>query len=373
MAAARQAAGLYVHVPFCRHRCGYCDFNVLTGHDASLRETYVAALRQRLGQVAADGWPAMASVFIGGGTPTQLTAGQLGTVLGAAREQLWLREDAEVTVEANPEDLDAAFAEGLAAAGVNRVSLGAQSFDAGVLSFLDRLHDPATVPAAVRALRAAGIAELGLDLIYGTPGETAGSWAETLRAALALEPTHVSCYALTLSPGTPYWRQVTLGQRSAPDDDLAGDRMQAADEALTAAGYERYETSNWALPGSRCRHNLATWAGGDYLGVGAGAHSHRQGRRWWERRATHAWLRGVDAGDPVGGGEQVSPEQQRTERALTGLRTVEGVARSDLAPVDERACRDLVRAGLVIDDGEVLRPTRAGLAQADALVRALLA
>ncbi len=373
MARAPSRAGLYLHVPFCRHRCGYCDFNVLTGHDGALRQRYVDALVQRLGQVAGQDWPAMASVFVGGGTPSQLSADQLGAVLAAARERLPITADAEVTVELNPEDVDGALAEGLAAAGVTRASLGAQSFDASVLGFLDRLHDPSTVPAAVAALRGAGIAELNLDLIYGAPGETAASWRDTLEAALALAPTHVSCYALTLSPGTPYWRQVTLGERPAPDDDVAAERMEDADARLAASGYERYETSNWALPGSRCQHNLDTWGGGDYLGVGAGAHSHREGRRWWERRATHAWLEGVADGDPIGGGEEVSAQQRRVERALTGLRTTEGVARGAIGPIDERACRDLVRAGLLLDDGAVLRPTREGMARADALVRAVLA
>lgn len=364
--------GLYVHVPFCRHRCGYCDFNVATGHDAALRARYVAALRRRLAQVAADGWDGFASVFVGGGTPTQLTGAQLAELLAAARRELAVAADAEVTVEANPEDVDASMAQALAAAGVTRVSLGAQSTDAGVLAFLDRLHDPDTVPRAAAHLRDAGIGQLSLDLIYGAPGETADSWEATLSDALALWPDHLSCYALTLSPGTPYWRDVALGRHAAPDDDVAADRMETAATRLGDAGFERYEVSNWARPGARCRHNLATWRGGDYLGIGAGAHSHRAGRRWWEYRATPTWIDKVDRGDPVGGEERPGENQRRSEQLLTGLRTVEGVARREVAPVDEDAAARLRAAGLLEDDGERLRVPPGRLALADGVAVELL-
>lgn len=380
------APGLYLHVPFCRHRCGYCDFNVATGHDAAQRAAYVDALTARLHAVADAGpaavapagaqvgqWPELGSVFVGGGTPSQLTGAQLTEVLDTARDVLPVADDAEISLEANPEDVDAGLGAELAGAGVTRVSLGAQSFDGGVLAFLDRRHDPETVPRAVAALREGGIAEINLDLIYGTPGETQASWQATIEACLALEPDHVSGYALTLSQGTPYWRDVTLGRRSAPDEDVAVDRMDGLASALAAAGYERYEVSNWARPGARCRHNLATWRGGDYLGVGAGAHGHWQGRRWWELRATPTWIERVTAGDePVGGAEELSDAEQRTERLAAGLRLVEGVARAVAEPIDEAAAARLSAAGVLVDDGKRLRVPSDQMALADGVAVELM-
>jgi oxygen-independent coproporphyrinogen-3 oxidase len=373
------AAGLYVHVPFCRHRCGYCDFAVTTAHDPEQRAAYVDAVRRRLADLAAGGLAAMAdtpgfgSVFVGGGTPSRLTGEQLAALLDAVRAAVPVAGDAEVSVEANPEDVDASLAQALAGAGVTRVSLGVQSFDGDVLALLDRRHDPEDVPGAVAALRGAGIEQVNVDLIYGTPGETEASWRHTMAAALGLQPDHVSGYALTLSPGTPYWRAVTLGQQPAPDDDVAAERMDALAQQLAAAGYERYEVSNWARPGARCRHNLATWRGGDYLGVGPGAHSHWQGRRWWEWRAAPTWTARVTAGgDPVGGAQVLSAAERRTERLAAGLRLVEGVARHAVEPIDERAAKRLVAAGVLADDGQRLRVPPACLAVADGVAAELL-
>lgn len=374
------APGIYLHVPFCAHRCGYCDFNVVTGHDPGQRAAYVDALTARLrtlaeggpaavaprGAVAErDAWPAFGSVFVGGGTPTQLRGEQLAAVLAAVRAALPIDATAEITVEANPEDVDVELAAALADAGVTRVSLGAQSFDAAVLDFLDRRHRPASVPRAVGALREGGIARVNVDLIYGTPGETDASWQATVEDLLALRPDHVSGYALTLSPGTPYWRDATLGVRPAPDDDAAVDRMALLADRLATDGYERYEVSNWSLPGARCRHNLATWRGADYLAAGAGAHGHWQGRRWWELRSTPTWMERVaGAGDPVGGAEVLSGAERRIERLAAGLRLVEGVARSAVEPIDEDAAGRLASAGVLVDDGARLRvpPERLSLA-----------
>lgn len=380
------APGLYLHVPFCRHRCGYCDFNVATGHDAAQRAAYVDALIARLRTVAEAGpaavapagapggeWGELGSIFVGGGTPSQLTGAQLTELLDAARDVLPVADDAEISVEANPEDVDGGLAGALAGAGVTRVSLGAQSFDGGVLAFLDRRHDPEAVPRAVAALREGGIGRVNLDVIYGTPGETEASWQATIDACLALGPDHVSGYALTLSQGTPYWRDVTLGRRPAPDEEVAVDRMDALASRLAAAGYERYEVSNWARPGARCRHNLATWRGGDYLGVGAGAHGHWRGRRWWELRATPTWIERVTAGnEPVGGAEELSDAEQRTERLAAGLRLVEGVARSAVEPIDEAAAARLSAAGVLVDDGEWLRVPSDQLAVADGVAVELM-
>ncbi len=381
--------GLYLHVPFCVHRCGYCDFNVATGSDAALRTRYAAALSRRVTQIAAAGpgavepgrlagagdpWPVFGSVFIGGGTPTLLDSDDLAGILRRVFAVLPMAPDVEVTVEANPETVtDAGALRPLVDAGLTRLSLGAQSTSTAVLDQLERRHDPDTVPRAIAAARAAGVDQVAVDLIYGTPGETDEQWRRSLADVLDAGVDHVSAYALTLAPNTPYAREVAAGTKAAPDDDVAADRMEVAASVLAAAGLERYEVSNWARSGARCRHNLSTWRGGDYLAAGAGAHGRWAGRRWWEIRATSAWLRGVEgSGRVVGGSEIVDSEQHRAERLLTGLRITEGVTRDEVAPIDEAALGTLVQAGLLVDEAGRLRATRDGLARVDGMALALL-
>ena len=279
--------GVYVHVPFCLTRCHYCDFVTYTGMEG-LRRPYAAALGEEAAMaVAALGPepPVATSVFVGGGTPTLLPAGDLGRLLARLRELLPFADGAEVTVEANPETVDAAMAEGLAGAGVTRVSMGAQSFDDRVLAGLGRVHDAARVAAAVATLRAAGLAALNLDLIYGGPGEDAGSWSATLEAAIALEPEHLSAYALTIEPATKFGRLVASGRMAEPGEDDLADRYEMACSALAAAGYHHYEVSNWARDSidhlQASRHNLTYWRRGRYLGLGAGAHEFDGATRRW--------------------------------------------------------------------------------------------
>ena len=270
--------GIYVHVPFCLTRCHYCDFVTYTGMEG-LRRPYAAALGEEAAMAAAalgPEPPVVTSVFVGGGTPTLLPAEDLGRLLARLRELLPFADGAEVTVEANPETVDAAMAEGLAGAGVTRVSMGAQSFDDRVLAGLGRVHDAARVAAAVTTLRAAGLAALNLDLIYGGPGEDAGSWSATLEAAIALGPEHLSAYALTIEPATKFGRLVASGRMAEPGEDDLADRYEMACSALAAAGYHHYEVSNWARDSidhlQASRHNLTYWRRGRYLGLGAGAH-----------------------------------------------------------------------------------------------------
>ena len=242
-----------MHVPFCLTRCHYCDFVTYTGMEG-LRRPYAAALGEEAAMAAAalgPEPPEVTSVFVGGGTPTLLPPGDLGRLLARLRELLPFAPGAEVTVEANPETVDAAMAEGLAAAGVTRVSMGAQSFDDRVLAALGRVHDADRVAAAVAALRAAGVPALNLDLIYGGPGEDAGSWAATLEAAIALEPEHLSAYALTIEPATKFGRLVAAGRMAEPGEDDLADRYDTACAVLAAAGYHHYEVSNWARDGGR--------------------------------------------------------------------------------------------------------------------------
>ncbi|CAN5195853.1 radical SAM family heme chaperone HemW [soil metagenome] len=364
-------AGLYLHVPFCRHRCGYCDFNTYAGRDEQIPR-YVAALRADLARVAAGGpravaphgsgvgpaWPLFTSVFVGGGTPTLLPPADLAGLLRLARGVLPVAADAEVTVEANPETVALDSLAVLAGAGVNRISIGAQSFAPRVLAFLDRRHDPEAPLRAVEAARAAGIGRVNLDLIYGAPAEDDADWRYALDAAVGADVGHVSAYALTVEPDTPYAARIRAGVQAAPDEDVQAARMALADERLAAAGLERYEISHWARPRRRSRHNLTYWTGGDYLGLGAGAHGHWAGRRWWSLRSPPRYAdAALGGGRTVLGDEVLDAATRRTERLMLGLRLSDGVPRETVAPVDEDQARVLAAAGLLDDDGGRLRLT----------------
>lgn len=377
---------LYVHVPFCAHRCDYCDFAVTTGADGAARRRYVSALHTELERVAGSGprgvappgaaatavWPAFSSVFVGGGTPTLLEPEDLSGVLRHARAVLPVAADAEVTVEANPETIDVEGLARLVAGGLTRLSVGAQSFSTPVLATLGRLHDPHRVGTAVEAARRAGVAGVSLDLIYGVPGETEEQWRDTLHRAVDLDVGHVSCYALTVEVNTPFAARVRAGVLAGVDEDVQAERMGIADEVLGEAGLRRYEVSNWAKPGHESVHNQTYWHGGDWLGLGAAAHGHWGGRRWWNVRPTERYIREVEAGrSPVGGQEILTAEQRRAERLLTGLRTVDGVRRSEVDPLDAGALRGLVAAGLLTADVERVRATAKGLPLADGLTKRL--
>jgi putative oxygen-independent coproporphyrinogen III oxidase len=378
--------GLYLHVPFCAHVCGYCDFAAFAGMDAAIPD-YVRALRVELGRIAAagprsvapqgadvgDSWPELGSIFVGGGTPSRLPARDLAELLRHARSVLPFAADAEITTEANPEDLSAPYLATLVEAGLTRVSIGAQSWSTRVLDFLDRRHDPEAPARAVAAARDAGVAVVNLDLIYGAPAETAEDWEASIATAVASGTDHLSAYALTMEPNTTYASRVRAGAQEPPDDDVAAERMAVAQDRLGAAGLERYEISNWARTGARCRHNENYWSGGDYLGVGNGAHGHWQGRRWWSHRAVGRFLDAAAAGTGTTAGEEVlTPAEQRAERLLLGLRMIAGVARQRVEPIDERAAQRLVAGGLLDDDGARLRLTAAGRPLANAVTVELL-
>src|SRR4051812_147760 len=288
--------GVYVHVPFCAVRCGYCDFNTYTaaelgplgGAPGASRETYAhAAIAEiRLARrVLGQGDRPVDTVFFGGGTPTLLPAADLVRVVDAVRDELGLAEGAEVTTESNPDSVSPRDLETLRRGGFNRISFGMQSSVSHVLRVLDRTHDPERVPRAVEWARSAGFDQVSLDLIYGTPGESVADWRSSLDAALSCAPDHLSAYALIVEDGTALSRKVRRGTVPAPDDDDLADKYLLADEVLTGAGYEWYELSNWARDAAaRCRHNELYWRGGDWWGVGPGAHSHVGGVRWWNVR-----------------------------------------------------------------------------------------
>jgi len=325
-------AGLYVHVPFCLTRCGYCDFNAYDrlGH---LATRYVEALKAEAG-LWAEEWrgECFGSVFLGGGTPTTLDLADLACLLADLRGRFDIEPGAEVTIEANPDTVDAEKLAALREAGYTRLSMGAQSFDQRVLDALERVHRPASVRRAFAAARTAGHTNVNLDLIYGANGETLGSWRRTLEEAIALHPEHVSAYALTIEPATALGRKVQAGLVPGPDPDLQADMFDLACELLGEAGYGHYEVSNWALSGFECRHNLGYWRKQPYLGLGAGAHSYRDARRWWNLRPPTEYLDAVEHGlRPVGGQERLTPQDERLEEIFLKLRILEGVPVTSVA------------------------------------------
>ncbi|GAA1144944.1 radical SAM family heme chaperone HemW [Ornithinicoccus hortensis] len=379
--------GVYLHVPFCRVRCGYCDFNTYTvpelgGHGATLDSYADAALAEielatrALGS-GPDPVPAVQTVFVGGGTPTMLPPGDLVRMLRGIDRAWGLAPDAEITTEANPDTITPEVAQQLAAGGFTRVSLGMQSAVPHVLRTLDRTHDPANVATAVAAVRAAGM-QVSLDLIYGTPGESLADWEASLRAVTDLAPDHVSAYALVVEQGTKLAAQVRRGEVPAPDDDDEADKYELADEVLSGAGYGWYEISNWATgPDARCRHNVGYWAGGNWWGIGPGAHSHIGGVRFWNVKHPAPYADRLASGaSPAAGRERLSPAQRHDERVLLESRLVEGL---DLAvlPAQGRAEVAGLIAGGLLDGAAALRGrgvlTLRGRLLADTVVHRLLA
>ncbi|GAB3447473.1 radical SAM family heme chaperone HemW [Phycicoccus ginsengisoli] len=381
---AERPFGVYLHVPFCRVRCGYCDFNTYTllelGADGAGVSTFAdAALRELAlaGRVLGPDVPQVQTVFVGGGTPTMLAATDLARMLHGIREQWGLADDAEVTTEANPDSVTPESLAVLADAGFTRVSLGMQSAVPHVLRTLDRTHDPANVARAVDAARAAGL-QVSLDLIYGTPGESLEDWRTSLEAVVALQPDHVSAYALVVEEGTRLAAQVRRGEVAAPEDDDEALKYELADEVLPAAGYDWYEVSNWASrPDARCRHNEGYWDDGNWWGIGPGAHSHVGGVRWWNVKHPTAYAgRVADGVSPAHGRETLTAEQRYDERVLLGVRLVDGLPLEDLRDEGRAAVAGLIADGLV-DGAAALRRrrvvlTRQGRLLADTVVRRLL-
>ena len=361
---AERPFGVYVHVPFCATRCGYCDFNTYTAAeltDDASRGGYVKAALAELAlarRVLGDAAPAAQTVFFGGGTPTLLGAEELAKLLHGVERTFGLAPGAEVTTEANPESVDAAALSALREAGFTRISLGMQSSVPHVLATLDRVHMPGRPVQAAREARAAGFEHVSLDLIYGTPGESGDDWRASLDAALAAEPDHVSAYALIVEPGTRLAVRVKRGELPAPDDDVLAERYEIADAALGAAGLRWYEVSNWAAErGAACRHNLGYWRGGNWWGIGPGAHSHVGGVRWWNVLHPGRWsARLAEGASPAAGRETPDGEAAQLEHVMLGLRLADGLPLGD---VDGEAALRAAGDGLL--DGDALRDGRAVL------------
>jgi putative oxygen-independent coproporphyrinogen III oxidase len=381
--ADARAFGVYLHVPFCRVRCGYCDFNTYTAPElrgvkqSDYASQAVQEVRFAGSALRESGVPARpaSTVFLGGGTPTLLPVGDLVRMLDAVRETWGIADGAEVTTEANPDSVDDAYLAALAAGGFTRVSFGMQSAVPRVLATLERTHDPARIAPVVRGARAAGL-EVSLDLIYGTPGETIDDWRASLEQAIAQEPDHLSAYALIVEPGTKLARQIRRGDVPEPDEDLQADMYELADRMLAEAGYEWYEVSNWARGGRRSRHNLAYWQGHDWWGVGPGAHSHVGGVRWWNVKHPAAYADRVLAGASPGAGRETLDDATReVERVLLGARIRDGLAIPTLTAEGRRQVAGLIADGLV-DPRRALAGTLVltlqGRLLADAVVRRLL-
>ena len=379
-----RAFGVYLHVPFCRVRCGYCDFNTYTADQlrGAKRSDFAGQAVEEVRLAAAvlaeaELPPRPAStVFFGGGTPTMLPTGDLALMLAAVRDTFGLAGDAEVTTEANPDSVDAADLRALAAAGFTRVSFGMQSAVPHVLAVLDRTHDPERVPLVVGWARDAGL-DVSLDLIYGAPGESLDDWRHSLDTALALEPDHLSAYALIIEEGTALARRIRSGEVESPEDDLQADMYELADERLAAAGYDWYEVSNWSRRrDARSRHNLAYWTGEDWWGVGPGAHSHVGGVRWWNVKHPAAYAQRLAAGEsPAAGRETLDDATRAVERVLLETRLADGMPFDRLDADGRHAVAGLIADGLVDPPaafaGRVLL-TRPGRLLADAVVRRLL-
>lgn len=384
-AAAERKFGLYVHIPFCAVRCGYCDFNTYTATElggGASQDAYAATAQQEVRfaakALAASGIPErrIETVFFGGGTPTLLPAEDLAAILGTAVEQWGLAPGAEVTTEANPDSVTPESLQLLADAGFTRVSFGMQSAVPHVLAVLDRTHTPSRVPQAVQWAREAGL-KVSVDLIYGTPGESLADWKYSVEEALSYEPDHISAYALIVEEGTKLAARMRRGEVPPIDDDDHADKYLLAEELFAAAGLNWYEVSNWArTPQDACRHNLAYWRSDDWWGIGPGAHSHVGGVRWWNAKHPTAYAQRIAAGEsPAVGRESLDADTRYLEDVMLRTRLAEGLPRELLRPEGRHEIAGLIADGLVEPKaaiaGTVLL-TLKGRLLADAVVRRLL-
>jgi oxygen-independent coproporphyrinogen-3 oxidase len=357
--------GVYLHVPFCATRCGYCDFNTYTPGELGGEtgpDAWAQAARREVAMAAAtvDAGP-LQTVFVGGGTPTLLDPALLAAVLTDVRAAFGTA--AEVTVEANPETVTPALLDALLGMGVTRLSLGMQSAVPHVLAGLDRVHTPGRAVEAAALARRHGFAQVSLDLIYGGPGESDDDWRRSVETALTAAPTHVSAYALVVEDGTALGRRVARGELDAPDDDVLAGRYEVADDLLSGAGLPWYEVSNWGEP---CRHNEGYWRSHDWWGIGPGAHSHVAGTRWWNVRHPKAYAaRLADGASPAQSREVLTAEQREAERVLLGIRLSDGLPSMPGAEA-------LVADGLLTRADDRIVLTRRGRLLADTVVRALL-
>ena len=379
---AGETFGIYLHVPFCTTRCGYCDFNTYTAAElgdepGASRATFIDSAISELDLAVSSldpAPPAVSTIFVGGGTPTVLPPDHLGRFVRAVQKRFGLADNAEITTESNPESVEAADLGELVAQGFTRISFGMQSAVPHVLATLDRVHSPGRPQQAVREAKAAGFASTSLDLIYGTPGESLDDWRTSVEAAIAAGPDHLSAYALIVEDGTRLAARIRRGELPMPEEDDLADKYLLADELLSQAGFTWYELSNWAhSPDHYCRHNLAYWRGGNWWGVGPGAHSHIGGTRWWNVKHPARYAALLAAGrSPGHARELLSPADRHTERVLLDVRLAEGLAIAELSAAERARVPHLAARDLVAHAGDRLTLTLPGRLLADAVVRDLL-
>ena len=374
-----QKAGIYIHIPFCLSKCRYCGFNSVPLESAAALEAYCHALVEEI-RAWSPATPALSTLYFGGGTPSILSPAQVRTILDAIAARTTFGPDSELTIEANPETLDAAKLSALRDLGCNRLSIGVQSFDDGLLRLMGRPHDARQAVLAFEGARHAGFDNIGVDLIFGLPGQTQRQWQGDLEAALRLQPEHVSLYSLTYEGNSEFTRRKAQGTLTPCDEDAEAGMYLAAIERMTNTGYVHYEVSNFARPGRESRHNLNYWRCGDYRGFGAGAHSHAAGRRWGNEADPMTYIRKIGAGtDPVTFEEQLNREQQMFEAVFLGLRMVHGIAvheftqQWDCPPLDylPRVWDGLKGRGLIDISGSNIKLTAKGLLLADSVLAEL--
>ena len=368
---------IYVHIPYCIKRCGYCDFNTYTPtelQDGATLEVvsadYIDAVVQELKSAPKD---PVSTIFFGGGTPSLLPAKDLGRVITAIREHNGLRDGAEITLEANPDSVTPEKLADYISVGFNRISFGAQSFIPHVLETLDRTHNPENVKKAVDAARAAGFASISVDLIYGTPGESLDDWRITVESALALDIDHISAYALIVETGTKLAAQIKRGETAIPDDDAMADMYLLVDSLCEAQGMNWYELSNWSKPGHECKHNIAYWHNANWWGLGPGAHSHMNGKRFWNVKHPSAYKTRIFAGEtPIHESEVLTAEQIQDEKIMLSIRMREGISFDELAPHHLERLAIYKENGYVSLRGDSVTLTPVGRLIADRIVRELV-
>lgn len=374
-ADVHSAASVYVHVPFCVHKCHYCDFYSIVDNQ-NRQAAFVDRLVREMQASRRFFLVPIRTIFVGGGTPTLLEPALWRTLGKAMNECLPLAPDGEFTVEANPETVTPELAEALVSVGVSRVSIGAQSFDARHLQMLERRHDPRNVQRSIEIFRSAGVKNINVDLIFAIPGQTLSEWERDLQHVIALQPSHISCYGLTYEPGTAMTQRLKLGQFARADDALEAEMYELAIDRLAAAGFEHYEISNWAMPSRRCRHNLAYWMNQNWWALGPSASGHVNGLRWKNVPRISDYLAGVDAFPPVIDVERVDADARAGEALMLRLRLLDGVPRDVLAQLlnDERraAVERHTAAGLLEWHNDALRLTRRGLLLADTVLSDLV-
>ena len=350
-----QRLSFYIHIPYCAKRCGYCDFNTYTpselksGDLDSLSSSYIDSAIKEI-EMAAQvvGSATIPSIFFGGGTPSLLPAAQLARVIEAIRSRFTLDKDIEITLEANPDSLTQEFLDEIKSAGATRISMGMQSAVGSVLKVLDRTHNPESVGRAVSMVRAAGFKHVSVDLIYGSPGETIDDWRRSLEYALALDINHISAYALIVEKGTKLAAQINRGELTMPPDDQSADKYLLADQLFEAAGFNWYELSNWSKPGGQCRHNIAYWDGSFWWGVGAGAHSYLNGKRWWNVKHPSSYQEKILQGQsPELSHEILTPENLSDEFIMLQIRRREGILHNHLSSVQIAKAEEFLSSGFL--------------------------